>query len=107
MAGHDEFPTLGLLYDEMLVTVLHRGLLVGAGFERLLWCRLVGEMGAQAFEEIGVELLPDIERAKADAFLILQHMGDALGGGTDDSEGESPADSEGEAGEGGDLAPGQ
>jgi hypothetical protein len=34
-------------------------------------------------------------------------MGDALGGGADDAEGKSTADSEGEAGEGGDVTPGE
>ena len=69
--------------------------------------RLVGEMGAEAFQEIGVERLPDIERAEPDAVLILEHMGDALGGGADDAEGKSTAHPEGEAGEGGDFPPGQ
>jgi len=44
---------------------------------------------------------------EADALLILEYMGDALGGGTDDAEGKIPADSEGKAGEGGDVTPGE
>ncbi len=89
------------LDDEMPVAVLHRALLVPHGFQWFQQRRLVGEMGAKAFEEIRVERLPDIKRAKADALLVLEHMGDALGGGADDAEGKSPADTEGKAGESG------
>ena len=100
-AGHDEFPALGFADDEMGLTVLHRALLVRSGFQRFDRGRLVPEMSAQSFQEIRIQCLPNIERAKADALLILEHMGDALGGRANDAEGKPLADSEGETGEGG------
>lgn len=64
-------------------------------------------MGAEAFEKTGIQRLPDIQRAESNALLILEHMGDALGGGADDAECEPVAHPEGEAGEGGNFPPGE
>ena len=107
-AGHDEFAALRLLDDEVLDgRPSPRSSGAGVGFSGFSTSGLVGEVRPQAGEEIGIERLPDIQRAESDALLILEHMGDALGGGADDPEGKSAADPEGEAGEGGNIAPGQ
>ncbi|HRZ56029.1 MAG TPA: hypothetical protein P5525_11300 [Candidatus Paceibacterota bacterium] len=61
----------------------------------------------QPGEEIGIESLPNIQRAESDALLILEHMRDALGGGADDPKRETSTDAKRQTRESGNLAPGQ
>ena len=60
---------------------------------------------AQAREKFGIQPLPDIQRAKADAVLFLENAGDPLRGRANEAEGNVPAHAEREAGECRNLSP--
>ena len=94
---------LRLLGDE--VGVADGGELVRPGLERLEARGLAAEARPKPVEELRVEPLPDIQRAEADAVLLFQDMGDALGGRTDQAERDVAADTERQSSESGKLAP--